>query len=163
MQENEIFPRGVPGIFSLTSYIRSFEVRIVSSAWDKDTFKARLVFAGAGVRMEKTKSVWLKNKFEVVWESLSKRDTGVELETGEVKTKFTAKAVLARSTGKIGVSALVFMKSDSNGKLKECSRCYLEDWGFYFNHLGTEGQRIGMYCLATDCWVAGSMSKNRRN
>ena len=103
--------------------------------------------------MEKVKSVWLSNNFAVVWESLSKIVRGVDLETGEYKTKFTAKAGVAKRTGRAAMPVLVFLKSYSNGKLKECSRCYAEDWGFYFNHLGTDGQRIGMYCTVLDQWI----------
>jgi hypothetical protein len=106
--------------------------------------------------MEKAKvwkSVMLQNKFESVWKSLSEIENGVSLETGEYKTRFVAKAVMPKRNGKSIVEALVFMKTNENGKLKECSRCYVEDWSFYFNHFGVEGQRIGMYCLAVDCWV----------
>jgi glycine cleavage system aminomethyltransferase T len=103
--------------------------------------------------MEKTKTVWLGNKFEIVWESLNKLENGVELETGEFKTRFISKAAMAKRTARATKKVLVFLKYTSDGKLRECSRCYEEDWGFYFNHLGKQGQRIGMYCLAVDCWV----------
>jgi hypothetical protein len=45
---------------------------------------------------------------------------------------------------------LVFLRNVGNGKLKESSRCYSEDWRCYFNHLGEDGQRIGMFCKAVD-------------
>jgi len=46
---------------------------------------------------------------------------------------------------------LAFLKDDdSNGKFKECSICYSDNWDHYFNHLGRKGQRIGMYCKAVD-------------
>ena len=78
-------------------------------------------------------------------------ENGVELETDRLKTKFIAKAKMARRSGsKVAVKVLVFLRSDEAGKLKECSRCYTADWGYYFNHLGTDGQRIGMYCKALD-------------
>ena len=103
--------------------------------------------------MEKTKTVWLNNKFEIIWESLSKVENGVELETGEYKTRFIAKAVMAKRNGKVAVQALVFLKSCENGKLKECSRCYAPMIGCYFNHFGTDGQRIGLYLKSLDEWM----------
>lgn len=103
--------------------------------------------------------VELVNDFENVWKNLSGRENGVELVTDELKTRFITKAVTAkRSTSKAAVEVLVFLRIDSNGKLKECSRCYASDWRFYFNHLGTEGQRIGMYCTALDSWLKANLN-----
>lgn len=132
--------------------------------WDKSTFITRFVLARAGSCMEKTnvgKTVELVNEFENVWKNLSGMERGVELETDELKTKFIAKAAMARRIGTIcAVEALVFQRSDETGKLKECSRCYVADWGYYFNHLGV-GQRIGMYCKTIDRWVSENASKHK--
>jgi len=97
-------------------------------------------------RVELTKS------FNEVWESLCGRT--VELKTSE-DTPFVAKARMARRRGSlVSEEVLVFLRNDGNGKLKECSRCYLEDWGYYFNHLGKDGQRIGMYTRSVDFSVS---------
>ena len=107
--------------------------------------------------VENKKMVELENYFERVWAGLWKNGKDVVLETDELKTPFVVRARMAErlnSGSKIFEEVLIFLKSEPTGKLKECSRCYAEDWGFYFNHFGTEGQRIGMYCKAIDCWVS---------
>jgi len=72
------------------------------------------------------------------------------LETSE-DTLFIARARLARRrVSSVSEKVMVFLKKDGCDRLKECSRCYVEDWVYYFNHLGREGQRIGMYCKAVD-------------
>jgi hypothetical protein len=93
------------------------------------------------------RTVELTKSFNEVWESLCGKS--VELKT-DAGTPFVAKAKRARRRGSSLTEVLVFLRNDGNGKSKECSRCYLEDWGCYFNHLGREGQRIGMYCRALD-------------
>jgi hypothetical protein len=91
--------------------------------------------------------VELIKSFEEVWESLCGRN--IELET-DAGTPFVAKAKFAKRRNCPAIEVLVFLRNAGNGKLKECSRCYSEDWGYYFNHLGKEGQRIGMFCKAID-------------
>jgi hypothetical protein len=101
--------------------------------------------------------VGLANSFETVWNSISGK--AVELETEELKTRFVVKAFMAKRRGSSDLEeVLVFLKNDGSGKLKECSRCYEDDWGWYFNNLGREGQRIGMYCKAVD-FLASSIAK----
>jgi hypothetical protein len=103
---------------------------------------------------ETVKMVELENYFEGVWASLWRIGKDVALETDELKTPFVVRARMAKRIGSDeSEEVLVFLRSDASGRLKECSRCYCGDWGFYFNHLGTDGQRIGMYCKAIDCWV----------
>jgi hypothetical protein len=92
--------------------------------------------------------VELTRSFNEVWQSLCGKS--VELET-EVGTPFMARAETARRHGSCTAEeVLVFLRNDEKGKLKECSRCYSEDWEYYFNHLGKNGQRIGMFCRAVD-------------
>ena len=94
------------------------------------------------------RTVELTRTFDEVWQSLCGRT--VELKTSE-DTPFKAKAKLARRRGSsVKEEVLVFLKNDENGKVKECSRCYSEDWGYYFNHLGRQGQRVGMYTKSVD-------------
>ena len=91
----------------------------------------------------------LENSFETVWNNLCGK--AVELETEELRTPFVVKAKMAKRIGSSFLEeVLVFLKNDGSNKLKECSRCYSDDWGNYFNQLGREGQRIGMYCKAVD-------------
>ena len=107
--------------------------------------------------MEKTRIervVELENDFQNVWNNLWKVGTGVDYETEEGKKSFVARAKHARRVGCSEVEeVLVFFKRTRDGELKECSRCYAADWGFYFNSFGVEGQRIGMYTKVVDCWV----------
>ena len=92
--------------------------------------------------------VELTRTFNEVWANLSGKS--LELKTSE-DTPFVAKARMAKRRGSsVSEGVLVFLRSGENGKLKECSRCYLEDWGYYFNHLGNDGQRIGMFYRAVD-------------
>ena len=94
------------------------------------------------------RKVELTKSFNDVWETLCGKS--VELET-EVRTSFVVKARMAKRLGFSNLEkVLLFLKNDGDGNLKECSRCYVDDWGYYFNHLGREGQRIGMYCKALD-------------
>ena len=102
--------------------------------------------------MEKNKSemrkVELANSFKDVWVNMCGKI--VELKTSE-DTPFITKALMAKRRGSPNLEeVLAFLRNNGSGKLKECSRCYADDWGFYFNHLGREGQRIGMYCKALD-------------
>jgi hypothetical protein len=105
--------------------------------------------------MEKTniqRRVELTKSFNEVWESLCGKT--LELKTSE-DTPFTAKAKLARRRGScVKEEVLVFLRNYGNGMLKECSRCYSEDWGYYYNHLGKNGQRVGMYTKAVDFLVS---------
>jgi hypothetical protein len=104
--------------------------------------------------VENEKMVELENHFDGVWASLMRIGKDVALETEELKTPFVVRAKMAKRAGSTkSEEVLVFLRSDSTGRLKECSRCYSDDWSFYFNHLGTDGQRIGMYCKVIDCWV----------
>ena len=97
----------------------------------------------------KARMVELSNSFEAVWISIFGKV--VELETDELKTPFVVKAKMARRRDSSTLEeVLVFLKNDGKGKFKECSRCYSEDWGYYFNHLGRQGQRVGMYLKAVD-------------
>jgi hypothetical protein len=101
------------------------------------------------------KMVELENYFVGVWASLWRIGKDVVLETEELKTPFVVRARMAERAGSDEFEeVLVFLRSDVSGKMKECSRCYAGDWGFYFNHLGEDGQRIGMYCKVIDCWVS---------
>ena len=94
------------------------------------------------------RKVELTRTFNEAWQNLCGRT--LELKTSE-DTPFVAKARLARRRGSlVKEEVLVFLKNYRNGKLKECSRCYSEDWGHYFNNFGKEGQRVGMYCRAVD-------------
>jgi hypothetical protein len=94
--------------------------------------------------------VELTRSFNEAWDNLCGKS--VELET-DAGTPFVAKARMAKKRGSsVSEEVLVFLRSGENGKLKECSRCYSEDWGYYFNHLGNYGQRIGMFCKALDNW-----------
>lgn len=92
------------------------------------------------------RKVELKGTFHEVWQNLSGKS--IELKT-DIGTEFVAKAKFAKR-GFLATQVLSFLKNDENGKLKECSRCYSGDWGHYFNHLGKQGQRIGMYLKAVD-------------
>jgi hypothetical protein len=95
------------------------------------------------------RTVELANSFETVWNSISGK--AIEFETEELRTPFVVKAKMAKRRGSpIVQRVLIFLKNDGSCRLKECSRCYIDDWGYYFNHLGREGQRIGMYCKALD-------------
>ena len=68
-----------------------------------------------------------------------------------MRTPFIVKALMAKRRGSSGPEeVLVFLENDGSESLKECSRCYMDDWGYYFNHLGQQGQRIGMHCKAVD-------------
>jgi hypothetical protein len=99
-------------------------------------------------RNTQRRMVELTKSFDKVWQSLCGKT--MELRTSE-DTPFIAKARLARRSGSLAKEeVLVFLRNDGNGKLIESSRCYVEDWGFYFNHLGKDGQRIGMFCKAAD-------------
>jgi hypothetical protein len=92
--------------------------------------------------------VELKRTFNEVWESLCGKS--VELKT-DAGTPFVARAKIARRRGSsTNVKALLFLRNAGNGKLNESSRCYVKDWGYYFNHLGKNGQRIGMFCRTID-------------
>jgi hypothetical protein len=103
---------------------------------------------------ENQKSVELENYFEGVWASLWRIGKGVALTTEGSRAPFIVRAKLAKRDCFAELEeVLVFFRTNSLGELKECSRCYVSDWGCYFNHLGSEGQRIGMYCKAIDCWV----------
>jgi hypothetical protein len=98
--------------------------------------------------------VELENLFEEVWNRLSMVES-VELETLRRKTSFVARASMATRFGSgEPEKVLLFLKDDGDGRLKECSRCYAYCWWNYMNCLGREGQRIGMYCRAIDCWVS---------
>ncbi len=106
------------------------------------------------------KIVDLENFFEGAWASLWRIGKDVVLETEGLKTPFTVRAKMVKRQGsEDSEEVLVFLRVDSNGKLVECSRCYASDWGFYFNHLGASGQRIGMYATAIDYWVTEQTSK----
>jgi hypothetical protein len=120
--------------------------------WDTSTFITRFVPPCAGSLMEKNitgkRMVEIRNSFEHVWKSICEKNIELETDSG---TPFVARAVMAKRRGSSDLEeALVFLKNDVNGKLKECSRCYQFDWGRYFNSLGREGQRIGMYCKVVD-------------
>jgi hypothetical protein len=93
------------------------------------------------------RKVELTRTFTEVWQSLSGRN--IELKTA-AGTPFVAKAKFAKRRDCPATEVLVFLRYVGNGKLKECSRCYSEDWGHYFNHLGKDGQRIGMFCRTVD-------------
>jgi hypothetical protein len=93
------------------------------------------------------RAIELSRTFNEVWRSLCGKS--VELKT-DAGTPFVARARTARRRGSSLTEVLVFQRIDENGELVECSRCYSEDWGCYFNHLGGEGQRIGMFCRAVD-------------
>ncbi|MBN1357297.1 hypothetical protein JW988_00855 [Candidatus Bathyarchaeota archaeon] len=96
----------------------------------------------------KRRVVELTRTFNEVWESLCGKTA--DLKTS-ADTPFTVRAKMARKKGSFTAEkVLAFMKNVGSGKLKECSRCYSEDWGYYFNHLGVQGQRIGMYLKALD-------------
>jgi hypothetical protein len=155
--------QGLPGIFSMVSLgIAGSVVRrlIVSSVLGQDNVFNYVLPRRAQVSVmekmpENEKMVELENYFEVVWASLWRIGKDVALETEELKTPFVVRARMAKRAGSDkSEEVLVFLKSDASGKLKECSRCYASDWGFYFNHLGIEGQRIGMYCKTIDDWVS---------
>jgi hypothetical protein len=95
------------------------------------------------------RTVWLENSFETVWNSISGK--AIEFETEELRTPFVVKAKMAKRRGSpIVQRVLIFLKNDGSCRLKECSRCYIDDWGYYFNHLGKDGQRVGMYLKAVD-------------
>jgi hypothetical protein len=96
--------------------------------------------------------VELTRTFDEVWESLCSKS--VELKT-DAGTPFVARAKMARRKGSLTTEeVLVFLRNTGTGKLKECSRCYMGDWGYYFNHLGKDGQRVGMYTKAVDFSVS---------
>jgi hypothetical protein len=95
------------------------------------------------------RTVKLEKSFETVWNSVSGK--AIELETEELRTPFVVKAKMAKKRGSsFHEEVLVFLRNDGSSKLKECSRCYADDWGYYFNNLGIDGQRVGMYCKAVD-------------
>jgi hypothetical protein len=91
--------------------------------------------------------VELARTFSEVWESLCGKSVDLRTDSG---TPFIAKARMARRRGSSLTEVLVFQRANENGELIECSRCYSEDWGYYFNHLGKQGQRVGMYCKTVD-------------
>jgi hypothetical protein len=92
--------------------------------------------------------VELTRSFNEVWANLCGKS--LELKTSE-NTPFIAKGKLARRRGSLAIQeVLVFLKNYGNGKFKECSRCYQSDWGRYYNCLGKDGQRVGMYLKAVD-------------
>jgi hypothetical protein len=96
--------------------------------------------------------VELRNSFENVWESICGKS--VELETEDLRTPFVVKARMAKRRGSLDLEkVLVFARYDNLGGLKECSRCYACNWGFYLNDLGV-GQRIGMYTKTVDLWAS---------
>ena len=122
--------------------------------WEISMFNKGLVPALARVNLvEKVikheRTVELENSFETVWNSISGK--AIELVTEHERTPFVVKAKMAKRRGSSIVQrVLVFLKNDGSCRLKECSRCYMEDWGYYFNHLGKDGQRVGMYTKAVD-------------
>ena len=91
--------------------------------------------------------VELTRTFNEVWQSLCCKS--VDLRT-DSETPFIAKARMARRRGSSVTEVLVFQRTNESGELIECSRCYSEDWGHYFNHLGKQGQRVGMYAKTVD-------------
>ncbi len=105
------------------------------------------------------RKVNLNNSFEGVWTSLFRIGKDVELITEGFGTAFVVRACMAKRSD-VESEVLLFLRRDETGKVKECSRCYAKDWGFYFNHLGSEGQRIGMYCKAIDDWVTRNALRN---
>jgi len=78
------------------------------------------------------------NSFDVATDSLSNYNTTLPF------------LVIAFACAQAQREVLVFLKNDGSERLKERSRCYMDDWGYYFNHLGQQGQRIGMHCKAVD-------------
>jgi hypothetical protein len=137
-------------------WVRCFEGLLCLAFWDKGTFIIEFVHAPGQVSlMEKDnpgeRKVELKNSFEDVWEGVCGKN--VELETEELRTPFVVNARMAKRRSSPNLEeVLVFLKNDGSGKPKECSRCYSENWGHYFNNLGKDGQRIGMYCMAVDAY-----------
>ena len=103
------------------------------------------------------KIVELENYFEGVWASLWRIGRDVELQTNS-KKDFIVRASKSKRKG-VTQEVIVFLRKDVNGEMKECSRCYATDWGFYYNHLGILGQRIGMYVKTVDRWVAKLIDK----
>jgi len=100
------------------------------------------------------KMVDLENYFEGVWASLWRIGKDVALETDELKTPFVVRASMAKRVGcKTREEVIVFLRLTQDERLNECSRCYADCWGHYFNCFGKEGQRIEMYCKAIDYWV----------
>jgi hypothetical protein len=107
------------------------------------------------------KIVELENYFIGIWASLWRIGKDVELQTNS-KTDFVVRASKSKRKG-VTQEVIVFLRKDVNGEMKECSRCYSNDWGFYFNHLGVIGQRIGMYAKAVDCWVTEKTLENEKD
>ena len=91
--------------------------------------------------------VELSRTFNEVWKNLCGKSVKRKTDAG---TPFVAAARMARRRGSSVTEVLVFQRTNENGELIECSRCYSENWGQYFNDLGKEGQRIGMYCKTVD-------------
>jgi hypothetical protein len=102
-----------------------------------------------GKNNKNERTVELGHSFMTLWNTVSGKSIG--LETEELRTPFVVKAKMAKRRGSSFLEeVLVFLKNDGSNKVKECSRCYSDDWGNYFNQLGREGQRIGMYGKAVD-------------
>jgi hypothetical protein len=108
--------------------------------------------------LKSEKIIELDNYFEGVWAILWRIGKDIELQTNS-KTDFIVRASMAKRKG-VTQEVIIFLRKDVCGEMKECSRCYAADWGFYFNHLGAEGQRIGMYSKAIDCWVSKNSIRN---
>jgi hypothetical protein len=107
------------------------------------------------------RKVSLENSFKDVFASLFRMKNDTALITEAFATPFIVRATMAKQAGTTEAQeVLVFFRFSESGRLVECSRCYATDWGFYFNHLGTEGQRIGMYCRAVDSWVSQNALRN---
>jgi hypothetical protein len=94
-----------------------------------------------------TRMVELTRTFNEVWQSLCGKNVELQTDSG---TNFIARAKFAKRRDSSTTEVLVFMRNAGNGRLIESSRCYSEDWGCYFNHLGKDGQRIGMFSRAVD-------------
>ena len=102
-------------------------------------------------RLEKNtaqrRRVELARTFNEVWKCLYEKSVQLETDAG---TPFVARAKMAKRRGSLTTEeVLVFLRNAGNEKLKECSRCYADNWGYYFNNLG-QGQRIGMYTKSVD-------------
>jgi hypothetical protein len=133
---------------------RSFEGLLCLVVSYKTAFITGFIHAFARVSLVKKtangeRMVELRNSFEDIWKSACGKN--VESETEKLRTPFIVKALMAKRIGSSGPEeVLVFLKNDGSERLKKCSRCYMDDWGYYFNHLGQQGQRIGMHCKAVD-------------
>jgi len=58
------------------------------------------------------------------WNGIGK---DVELQTNS-KTDFIVRASMAQRKG-VTKEVIVFLRREVNGEMKECSRCYPNDWG----------------------------------